>query len=311
VSNSARAFQAFVRYAGRLLVPEVMRSMEQERVVPGGEDVSFAPAEVPLSYYLEIEDNGSDVTIFSFAGMAVLFAGMPKFEFRNLLQTSKKTYNFVFVRDPHRACYFQAPDGSNRGQEFFECIVSEAKAKLGSTYNVALGASGGGWEAFFLGCKLQFQQIIAFAPGFPPEVYLSIGSQLRTYFDLPKLVRHPSAYLEMVLVALGAKYVNRRVQRLGIVEFPDLLELYRQTDPKPRATIFYGTHCRPDRMTALHAAKEGIITRGIDSQRHNCAADLKARGLLGKSILEEIEIGLSQFNSKQEATARGERLSAI
>jgi len=34
------------------------------------------------STYIDVEDNGADVTLVSFAGMAVLYAAMPKFEFK-------------------------------------------------------------------------------------------------------------------------------------------------------------------------------------------------------------------------------------
>ena len=259
---------------------------------------------VDRSDYIEVEDNGSDVTIFSLAGMAVLFAGLPRYEFRRLLKENGNKYNLVFVRDTARAMYTKAPDGSDRGIAFFEDAIMEVIEQLGSKYNIALGASGGGAGAFFLCHRVPFNQIIAFSPAFPVDVYLAKGAMLRTFFDFKKLLTEPTAYFEVVLVTLGALHVFRTLRRrLGDRPVPDLLEIYLDAYPKPpRASIFFGERCRPDREQATRLGHVPSITlRPVDSGRHNCAADLKKRGQLGTAILAEVEAGVAEWRAEQVA----------
>lgn len=272
------------------------------------------PGEIDLSDYLHVENNGSDVTVFSFAGAAVLFAGMPQFEFKKLLAEHGKGYNLVFLRDPQRSAFTKAPDGSYRGLKFFQGLIGDVMEELGSSYNVALGASAGGSGAFYLSTQMPIQQLITFSPAFPSSAYTDPATPRRAFFDFKKLLMEPKAYFEVLFVTLGARFIWRKVSKaVGEENIPDLARLYAETKPvPPRATIFYGRRCRPDSAQAESLRHLPTIRlRPVESGRHNCAADLKKQGILGKVIMDEIEAGLHEWRAAhavlEPAFAQAER----
>lgn len=273
----------------RIFMPGIARSLEEEGQfdfrdkVPGRD-------ETDVSLYIDVEDNGAGVTLVCFAGMAVLYAAMPKFEFRKTLMTGRDGYNFVWVRDIHRASYYLAPDGSPNGFAFYTRIIGDALERLGSAHNIAIGASGGGMAAFAFSGALPIHQVIVFNPAFPPEVYTS-PENLRTVLrDWRKLLHKPGDYFEAVLVTVSSHFLWKRTCRLvGDENIPDALECYLQKDPPARATVFYSANCPPDARQAI-ALKDipTIALRPIESGRHNCMGELKQRGELGPLIQEEI-----------------------
>ena len=289
----------FIKLLSRIFMPSLARSMEQEGTFDFT-DPGISSGDFDRSQFIQVEDNGSDVTIVSFAGMAVLYAGMPQFEFRQMLKENDNNYNLVFVRDPRRAGYFEHPTGGPGGIDFYMPLVNETLEQLGSTYNVAIGASAGGAGAFYVSSFARIHQIVAFAPGFPPRVYIEPGRQLRTYFNLKKLLTEPAAYAEVVLVTLGANLVWRKICRVhGEENVPDITQCYLDVTPQPpRATIIFGARCAPDAaQAAYHKDIPSITLMPLDSGRHNCAADLKKKGMLGKTILGEIEAGLAAWRA--------------
>jgi len=282
LSNSA------FKWIARIFVPGLAEQMKREG--------SFALDDGASSHvdleHVTVEDRGADMTIFVFSGLAVLFAGMPRFEFRKLLIDGGRQYNLVFFRDMRRMAYRMTPDGKPEGYSYYENLVNELKTKLGAKYNVALGASSGGSAAFYFGSRCNMDKIIAFSPAFPITCYTAFRTQIRTYFNFLKLLREPSAYIEVVLVTLGALVAYRRVAAVC----PDIdlnagpLKAYLKASPRPRATILYGERCAPDTDQATRAAQTpGIKIIPVNSGRHNCAADLKKQGKLGETILSEIE----------------------
>ena len=292
---------SMIKLLSRIFLPSLAKSMAEEGTFdftsPDGEGT------FDRSKFIQVEDKGSDVTIVSFAGAAVLFAGMPQFEFRKMLNENENNYNLVFVRDPRRSAYFEHPKGGPGGIEFYMPLVNETLEELGSSYNVALGASAGGAGAFYVSSFANIHQIVAFAPGFPPVVYTKPMTQLRTYFNIRKLLAEPAAYAEVVLVTIAAQLVMLKVNRLlDGVRMPDITQCYLDVEPvPPRATIFYGERCLPDRLQAMyHKDISSITIKAIDSGRHNCAADLKKRGILGKTILEEIEMGRAAWYAAKD-----------
>jgi hypothetical protein len=297
-----RDFMAILNYLVKLVtrtfMPELSRNMEAEGAFDFA-DPQSAQGTIDLSRFIHVEDNGSDVTIVSFAGMAVLFAGMPQFEFRYMLKKDRNNYNLVFLRDPYRSCYCREPNGGPDGANFYANLVNQTLEKLGSTYNVAIGASAGGLVAFYISSRANIHQIITFSPCFPAEVYLDPWNQLKVYFNIRQLLREPSAYAEVVLVTLGTQIVWRKMQ--GLIAgrtLPDVTQLYLETQPAPpRATIFYGERSLPDADQAhRHIGVGNITVKPLDTGRHNCAAYLMKRGLLGKTILAEIDAGLAARN---------------
>jgi hypothetical protein len=294
----------FIKLASRIFMPTLAKNMAEEGTFDFTE--SGAPgSELDRSEFIQVEDNGSDVTIVSFAGAAVLFAGLPQFEFRQMLKENDNNYNLVFVRDPRRSAYFEHPNGGPGGIEFYMPLVNETLEALGSTYNVALGASAGGAGAFYVSAFTRIHQIIAFAPVFPPELYIDPWNQLKSYFDLKKLLTEPAAYAEVVLIILAAHLIIWKVHRVhGKDNVPNITQSYLDVTPQPpRATIFYGERCVQDRAQAMyHKDIPTIHLRPVDSGRHNCAGDLKKKGLLGKTILAEIDAGRDAWRRAQTGT---------
>ena len=248
------------------------------------------------SDYMMVEDNGADTTIIAFAGIAILYAGMPQFEFYRMLKRIKTPCNFIMVRDIHRSAYCLAPDGGVDGPGFYENAINEALAKLNSKYNVALGASAGGAAAFFFSGKVPIHHIITFSPGFPVDVYTNIWTRLRVLFDARALIREPGAYAEVLLVTFGASFYTGRIRRLTRGNTKrDALESYLSARPQPpRVTLFYGEHCLPDRKQAESLRHiDTIQLRPLPTGRHNCASYLHKKGILISTLNDEVDRGKS------------------
>ena len=240
------------------------------------------------SAYIDVEDNGADVTLISFAGMAVLYAAMPKFEFKSMLQEDGGKYNFVFVRDIFRSSYRLAPDGSDEGIAFYERVVREALEQIGAKCTVAIGMSGGAEAAFRISGAAPIDRIIAFNPAFPMEYHGSWRNIGLILLDLKKLVTEPGAYFETFFVTLGTCYLWRRNRRLIGYEDPELplRDYLRRAAP---AVLFYSRRCIPDLRQALALKDVPSITLTVlESSRHNCLVEMKKKDMAGKFIGHEI-----------------------
>jgi len=93
VNRCVRAFM-------RRFMPGLAAALEEENQFDRMEGPEGSLTDPAL--YLQVEDNGAETTIVAFAGMAVLYAAMPRFEFKKMLQDTGETYNFIFVRDVFR-----------------------------------------------------------------------------------------------------------------------------------------------------------------------------------------------------------------
>lgn len=271
------------KWSARLFLPHLAKQMEREGFF------SYPSGPVEDEDYVHVEDRGGDVTIVCFSGMAVLFAGLPRFEFRRLLRKGLKEANLVFFRDLSRMGYCLAPDGKGDGAVFYEAKVREIIADLGSSRNIALGASAGGTAALALGTRCGFDHVIAFSPVLDPKVYGSVWHALGTVVDFKSLLTQPKAYVEQVLVAVAGGYIYRKILRLGGT-MPDLVELYRNASPnRPHVTLFYGSRCRADAyQVSLVADLPEVDLVPVDTGHHNCPAHLKKEGRLGSAIQEAI-----------------------
>lgn len=245
--------------------------------------------------FIEIDDRGSEITIFAFAGLAARFGGLPTFEFRRVLNQCCPDANLVFVRDLLRLSYHLTPQGEPDGLEFYEARIREAMDSLGSRHHVALGTSVGGSAALYFGARCQMDQVLAFSPGFPLTVYCGIWNQLRTYLDLGRLVRSREAYKELAIVTLGSWICYGRLRRLvGKRKIWSVIETYRQSDPRPRATVFYGADCPPDaRQSELLDGFDELRRVALPTPMHNCTGFLKDRNELADTLKREIQ---SQYN---------------
>jgi hypothetical protein len=255
------------------------------------------------SQYILVEDKGADTTLFIFGGMAVLYAGLPAFEFKKLLAQTKRPLNLVFLRDIQRMYYTVTPDGRREGLAFYERVINEQKQALGARHNVAMGASGGGAAALHFSVRCGLDQVIALNPVTDPRPYAHWRTRLHVLFDLKKAVTDFSAYIEVLTLSwLVEPWLRRRVAHMQPDgHWPDLLDAYREAAHRPRTTIVYGDNCRPDKEHAkLFSAFPEVQYRPVRSNRHNCAADLKKRGELGPLLLGEIEAALTEHTRRKE-----------
>ena len=291
---------ALLKLLIRILVPRYARDLEHEGQFDFRKK-TVGTGDVDPSVYLNVEDNGSDVTVISFAGMALLYAGMPRFEFRKTLRQGGQSYNLIFVRDVHRAYYCMAPDGSPSGLAFFEGLVRDALSRLHSKYNVAVGSSGGASIAFYMSRNLPIHQIIAFNATFPLEIYSSRANRRAALLDFRKLITAPRAYVEVILITFSGRFVHDRICRLlGAQNVPDITQRYLSKPPHPaRATIYYSARCRPDAEQALRLKDIPPITiKPVNCNRHNFMADMVRSGRMGQVIQEEIEAGLAAWRQE-------------
>jgi hypothetical protein len=250
--------------------------------------------------FIEVHDRGSSVTIFSFAGAAALYAGLPSFEFRRILDADDHQFNMVFLRDIHRLNYHITPSGQQDGLRFYEEEIMRLMDSLNTSYSVTLGLSVGGSAALYFGARCGMNQVLAFSPAYPLDIYTSAWNQFQTYADLRRLIRSPKAYAELVLVTLAAANIERRLKQiLGTSDRWHVLDTYQRTVPRPLTTIFYGAECRPDAAQTLHFREmPDVKTVPLPTEFHNCAGYLKREGKLGKVLLNEITAGIASYTAQ-------------
>jgi hypothetical protein len=115
-----------------------------------------------------------------------------------------------------------------------------AISHLPPSFNVTVGISAGELAPFVLCNGLPIHQILSFNPSFPLDLY---GSENLLSLSLrPKaLFSDTQSYFESILIVLSARLIWKRMRRiLGKNNFPDVLQYYLGTKPKPpAATIFY------------------------------------------------------------------------
>ncbi len=73
----ARAEALVTRWTVGLIMPDLAKQMQAEGLFD-------KPAADAVPEYMVVEDNGADITIFSFSGFDVLCAGFARFEFQRV-----------------------------------------------------------------------------------------------------------------------------------------------------------------------------------------------------------------------------------
>jgi hypothetical protein len=253
------------QYIVRTLFPDLAQGMLAEGTFNRFKD-TFSTEEIAKSF--EVEDNGSNTTIFCFAGGAVLYAGLPAFEFRKILKETGCSCNLVFFRDNRRMGYHVAPDGQRNGLAFYEKKVFELIGQLKSSHNVALGSSHGGTAAFYFACRCSMNKVIAFDPVLEwrdhvgARVFLRMGQNTKI-FTAPRL------YMKNMAVNVGAQVIlNKMARELGEDALWDVLKEYRGHPRRPRATVFYGKRYWLD---ALQAKLIADLLSNYSKQQENIA----------------------------------------
>ncbi len=263
----------------KLLAPGVAHAMEND-------------GSLDNEKYVLIDDRGADVTLFCFSGFAALFGGLPAFEFGKILNRTEIECNHVFVRDIRRMAYCVAPDGQHNGLEFFEEKVNEIKESLGATHNIAIGASLGGNAAMHFATRCNMDKAIAFGPTLDSHAYTRRDVWLKTLFDLPLLLRTPTAHLQTFSLVLAGTYLGKRLTKdFGptMARYP--LGAYAESEgERPPVTAFHGNGCRPDVEVAKWlSTMPDVKVVPLDTPFHNCTGYLKRQGRLSDVLKEEIE----------------------
>ncbi|MBI5590352.1 MAG: hypothetical protein HY881_07730 [Deltaproteobacteria bacterium] len=236
------------------------------------------------------EDRGSNITVIAFAGMAVLYGGLPQFEFQKILSQEGQRYNTIFVRDVQRNAYMRSPQGGNNGIQYYQEAIRKAISHLPPSFNVTVGLSAGGMAPFLLCNGLALHHIIAFNPSFPQGQYAS-ESLFRLSLRMATLFSDPRSYFESLLVVLSVRLIwKRQCRLLGKNNIPDELQCYLNTRPKPPpASIFYSRLNPPDFRQAMGLSGiPGITLKPVDTSRHSALKWLRDSGKLGPLLHQEI-----------------------
>ncbi len=285
---------ALFRWTTRIFLPGLARNMEQEGIFRLYEGES---GNVEESEYVLIEDRGAPLTVFIYSGLDALFAGEPRYEFRKQLSGIQLPFNTVFFRELRRLSYHVSPSGGKDGLAFYEAKTRELMARLGGKVTVAMGSSGGAAAALYFGSRCGMDHIVAFSPGLHINAYTSLRSQLRTYFDLPKLFREPNAYAECVLVAISAAYAEADIYRhVGKENFWNVIGAFREAgDKRPGVSVFYGDRCHFDvAQTKEFLPYPSARLCPVPTGRHNSPLALKLRGELGSALTRELSRVLAE-----------------
>lgn len=289
-SNWMKVKNGVFRVGARLFMPDLARQMQQEGIFDLNDRTASNNDEAD---FIRVEDNGADMTIFAFAGLDILYAGLARYEFQKVLHGMNLEANFVFVRDFHRIGFHLRPDGTLGGLDFYEEHIRKVLRRLGSSRNIALGSSIGGAAALYFGTRCEMDQVVIFGAAFTLDTFTAPRTLLKTIFDVKKVVTEPRAYAEMLIVSITGIWGRRRVEKLfGARNFFQPLEVYRAADPRPKVTLFYGATAWPDvRQAAKLALIPGATLVPLPTGRHNTPSFLKERGRLDLSIAEAFRQG--------------------
>lgn len=284
-----RAFRRLLR----VFFPDIAEEIKREHA-----DQAFATAvETDLPQHKLIVDRGSKTTIVCFSSAALLYAGQPAREFEAFFKRYGAGYNLVFFRDVHRSAYHFAPDGGPSGLAFYEAELRTALADLGSDRHVAIGDSAGAAAAIYFGTRCGFDQLIAFSPPFPLRHWIGPLAQLRSYFDVPLLIREPAAYWEHVVLSFTPIFwlYLPIAFRCGFGKIWNPIAEYMNAPRRPRLTVFFGERSGPERriLEPLRSVEE-VTMRPLPTAKHFCMVKLARTGKLGPTIMQIIERGVAE-----------------
>ncbi len=276
----ARAEALITRWTVGLIMPDLAKQMQAEGLFD-------KPATDAVPEYMVVEDNGADITIFSFSGFDVLYAGFARFEFQRVLKQIGCRANLVFIRDPNRMGFHVTPDNQPNGLSFFENEINRVKEQLGAKHNIAVGSSSGGSAALWFATRCGFDEAVIFGAALTAEGFCKPAHVCATLLNLRQLLREPSGYFEMLLVTAGAWWGRKPLlKRFGADGLMNPLAAYREAHPHaPRITYYYGARAFTDAWHArMMAAFDRVRLVPLPTGRHNTPAFLKERGQLGMAL---------------------------
>jgi hypothetical protein len=246
---------------------------------------------IPVNDYFDIEDNGAPVSIFSFAGGAAMYAGMPQFEFKKVICSNTnnlKKFNYVFVRDIKRMGYHISPNGEKTGLTFFEQKIKDIIKSLGSTYHIFIGSSQGGSAAMYFGVRCNIEKVIVFNPLVDQLRYVSSIFVTDVLFNKNILMdfKHYSARLLFLLFSISV--INRMTRVLKRENIWNIVKEYQTATQRPKTVIFYSRLSKADNDQASQMDFPETKRIGIDYNLHYLPKYLKGLGKLDTLIQSEI-----------------------
>ena len=286
-----RIKNALYRSGMRILMPDLARQMLEEGNFSLPKDSALSgEGAAPPPEFIHIENRCANVTIFAFAGLDVLYAGLARYEFQRVLHQLDIDANLVLVRDVRRMGFQLKPDGSPGGPEFYAAELLRVKETLAASRNIAIGSSIGGTAAFMFGTLCEMDEVILFGAAFNLDGFCARSMLRRTTLNIRLLLTEPRAYVELLVVTLAARWVRRSfVGSIGEENISKPVELYDKAAVKPAITLFYGIGSLPDKsqaMLLLGYPKTRLIP--LSTGRHNTPAYLKQQGKLTASIAEAL-----------------------
>lgn len=108
-----------------------------------------------------IRDHGYDNLIVSFGGVAG-YPGMPIFEFKNIMSSTK--INKMFLVDNLRSWYCYGINSTYNSVESLCSFLKDIIDLCGKKYVMFYGNSMGGFAAIKFGAILEVQRVVAFSP---------------------------------------------------------------------------------------------------------------------------------------------------
>ncbi|MBW4576248.1 MAG: hypothetical protein KME08_13305 [Aphanothece sp. CMT-3BRIN-NPC111] len=250
----------------------------------------FTPEQ--MANFYEVVDNQADTTLFSFAGLALPFGGLPIFEFRKSLGTVGSRVNLVFLRDIRGLWYHLTPQGSPGGLAFYAEQVLQLQKQLGASHHITLGASAGGFAALYIGQITGAESILAYGP----QVKLSDFARpdVGRHLFNPRLWHQPEEYLRLELGLSKALYNRFSIlkEKLGSNPIGTVEQAFQHNpNPQTQVYVYYCQHHRLDcqQVKALMPLT-GVNLRPCDCNLHGVAVYLRSRNALIASLKREVEI---------------------
>ena len=286
-----RVKNALYRCGMRVFMPDLARQMAQEGNLALPRDGALLPdGSASAPEFMQVEDNGANVTIFAFSGLDVLYAGLARYEFGRVLHQLDIEANLVFVRDVHRMGFQLKPDGTVGGPAFYAAELLHVKNRLGARRNIAIGSSIGGSAAFLFGTLCEMDEVILFGAAFNLDGFAAPSMLRRTALNWRQLLAEPRAYVELLIVTLAARWARKNfARRVGEENISRPLEIFKRAAVKPAVTLFYGVESLPDKSQAMlirSCPKTCLVP--LPTGRHNTPAFLKKQGTLAAHIAEAL-----------------------
>jgi hypothetical protein len=139
------------------------------------------------SFY-KVDEINSDTLIVSFSGNALMYGGIPKFEFVHFFEKNFNDVNRHFYVDTNLSSYHKGiPEISNNIDETKEYLQKEIEKYKRVIF---IGASSGGYAAILFGSLLNVTYVLAFIP----QTILHSQDRDEKYRDISRYINNKTKY---------------------------------------------------------------------------------------------------------------------